>query len=509
MLKLVYTMDGVRKEHELAPGITTIGRAADCDITLLDRSVSRRHANIQVFENRCEVSDLQSSNGTYLNGSPVTVANHIEEGDTIRVGSVHMRVRAVGAELTLAEGYHVEGTLLSFPCGQSPAASEPRPTPADPERLRKLLSEIARTLVKNEGPAVILNRVVDLVFASVPADRVFLILIDDTGKPVPRVVRARDGSAVQTAISQTIVRRVMTERVALSASDIQPVSWLNEASSVITSGVRSFLCAPLWDEDRVIGVLYGDSCQRTEFSSGDLDLFTALANYAAVAIDQARLSSSLLKEARSRERLQCYHSPAVVSRILAEDAAGPEFLAQERDLSILIADLVGFTSMSEGMKPMEAAHLLNLFFTETVEVIFKHEGTLDKFTGDGLLAVFGAPFDQPGHALKAVKAALDMRRSVAALNARLVDRPQLHLRIAVHSGLAMAGDIGSPRRREYTVLGDVVNTASRLQAEVAGPDQIVITGATYERVRAEIAARSLGWIKLRGRTAELEVFEVE
>ena len=163
-------------------------------------------------------------------------------------------------------------------------------------------------------------------------------------------------------------------------------------------------------------------------------------------------------------------------------------------------------TVCEGMKPFEIAQVLNQFFTRMADVIFEFEGTLDKFIGDAVLAVFGAPFDQPDHADRAVEAAVAMQRALADMN-RGSERP-LRMRVAINSGHAMTGDIGSPRRREFTVLGDVVNTASRIESSVAQPDQIVITRGTLERLTRNVNTRSMGNVNLRGRQAEIEVFEV-
>ena len=141
------------------------------------------------------------------------------------------------------------------------------------------------------------------------------------------------------------------------------------------------------------------------------------------------------------------------------------------------------------------------------EVIFEHDGTLDKFIGDAILAVFGAPFDQPDHAVKAVSAALAMRRELARVNAERRDQP-IQMRIAINSGRALTGDIGSPKRREFTVLGDVVNTAARLESSVAQPDQIVISEHTRSRIGDAFTLKSLGDVTLRGRDVKLEVFDV-
>jgi len=267
------------------------------------------------------------------------------------------------------------------------------------------------------------------------------------------------------------------------------------------------MCAPLWSQDEVIGVLYLDSPKRGQFGAPDLDTLAALANAAAIAIEHARLSSQVLEQTRMRERLQRYHSPAVVSRIVYSNEASDAPTAEERDVTVMFCDLVGFTTMCEPMTPVQAASLLNSFLTRMTDVVFEHEGTLDKFLGDALLAVFGAPFDQPDHPFQAVQAALGMRKALADLNLQLDQK--LEMRIAISTGVALTGDIGSPRRREFTVLGDVVNTASRIENEVAKPGEIVISGETFARVKGRVKARPLAGKVLRGRTAASEFYVVE
>jgi adenylate cyclase len=272
--------------------------------------------------------------------------------------------------------------------------------------------------------------------------------------------------------------------------------------------VRSFMCAPLWNRNEVIGVLYCDNPRSRQFTADDLEVFTALCNYAAVAIEQARLSHQLMEETRRRERLQRYHSPGVVNRILhSETSIEGRFITHERDVTVMFSDIVGFTKLCEQLQPAAIGEMLNDYFGRMAEIVFEHEGTLDKFVGDALLAVFGAPFDQPDHAERCVAAAIDMRRELQRINADRGDAP-IRVRTAINSGRALTGDIGSPRRREFTTLGDVVNTASRLESSVAAPDQIVISEATRVRLGAAFQIRSLGRVKLRGRQSEVEAFEV-
>jgi adenylate cyclase len=382
-------------------------------------------------------------------------------------------------------------------------------------RVIALLSEIGKTLVAVHALPDMLEKVVDLVFKAVAAERAVLMLRESAADALTaRVVRFADNRPPEQAtLSRTVVNMVMRDRVAMLAQDAVNDARLDAASSIHQLNIRSFMCAPLWNRNDVIGVLYVDNPRSRKFSEDDLTVFTSLSNYAAVAIEHARLADRVLEETRRRERLQRYHSPGVVNRILNADDSSGTFETQERDVSIMFTDIVGFTTMSEHMEPSAVAATLNEFFRAMTDVIFDYGGTLDKFIGDAILAVFGAPFDQPDHAESAVQAAVKMRQSLKALNAhRETVQPgvkPLNMRIAIHSGRALAGDIGSPKRREFTVLGDTVNTTSRLESSVAKPGQIVISRDTYDRLKGGIRATSLGEFQLRGRQSTTEVFAVE
>ena len=198
----------------------------------------------------------------------------------------------------------------------------------------------------------------------------------------------------------------MRERVAMLAEDARCDSQLDGAGSIQAMvNIRSFMCAPLWNRNEVIGVLYTDNPKQKRFGADDLDVFAALANYAAVAIEQARVTERLQEERLKRERLQRHHSPAVVNKIITGSLpADAGFDAQERDVTVMFTDIVSFTTRTERMTPLDVAKLLNAFFTRMAEHIFGFDGTLDKFMGDAILAVFGAPLEQADHADRAKKA---------------------------------------------------------------------------------------------------------
>lgn len=510
---------GNPKRVQLSDGETLIGRAPACHIVINVGSVSRQHARLRVKGDRCTLADAGSSYGTQVNGSPLAGEIPLAAGDTFQCGAVEFTLEQSAPDPHLLTDDHellqdaasimmrIEDAGID--AGKT-ASAKGAPTTATAQQFLRLLGEISRTLVDVLPLPQVLSRVVDLVFEVIPAERTFLLLRDTPDAAVTaRVVRARDGSTPDATLSRTIVTKVMRERVAMLAHDARSDSRLDGAGSLQAMvQVRSFMCAPLWNRNEVIGVLYTDNPKSKRFNAEDLDVFVALANYAAVAIEQARVAEQLKKETQMRERLARYHSPAVVNRILGSNMSEYEaFEATERDVTVMFTDIVNFTGRSEHMSPTDVAKLLNTYFTQMAEHIFQFDGTLDKFIGDAILAIFGAPLQQDDHADRAIGCALAMRRALAEMNKDLGGTP-LQMRIALNSGVALTGDIGSPRRREFTVLGDVVNACSRIESAVCKPGQIVCSRATLDRTTRTFDTRSLGRISLRGRESEVELFEV-
>jgi adenylate cyclase len=303
----------------------------------------------------------------------------------------------------------------------------------------------------------------------------------------------------------------MKDRVSILTSDAMVDPRFGAGDSIRFHGIRSAMCAPLWNKDQVIGIVHVDSPMLTNcFTLNDLDLLTALANYAAVAVERARLNQKIVAEEKKRERLGRFLSPQVTSRILAtSDSQGAALGVPEvKEVSILFADIVGFTTMSEKMSPSQVALVLNDYLSRMTEVIFKYEGTLDKYIGDAIMAVFGAPLDMPDHASRSIKVALEMQERLAEFNADHKEGPHLRIRIGINSGKAVAGEIGSVNKKEYTVLGDTVNIASRLESSVAKPGMLVIGENTHRMVAGQFECRSLGSFTLKGREREVSVFEV-
>jgi len=346
----------------------------------------------------------------------------------------------------------------------------------------------------------------DAVFEHIPADRGFLMLFDEEGNLKPRVVKYRHGGEEgKITISKTIADRVARDRVAILTSDAQVDPRFASGDSIRFHGIRSAMCAPLWKGDKVIGIIHIDSPMASNtFGEADLELLSALSHYAAVAIEQASLNRKVQEEKVRRERFEKYFSPAVAERILSEG----EKDVQELEVSVIFADIVGFTQIAEKMEPPAVGQLLNEYFSRMADVVLEYDGTLDKFIGDCIMAVFGAPYPQEDHAERAVRVALEMRRRLNELNKELGKDPPIEMRMGINSGKVVAGPIGSHKRKEITVLGDTVNIASRIESTVAEAGQIVVGARTRELVRDSFEVKDLGTVALKGKKKAVRVFQI-
>jgi adenylate cyclase len=373
---------------------------------------------------------------------------------------------------------------------------------------------VAKTLITVDDVEAVLGKVMDLIFEHLPVDRGFLLL-EEGGTLKLRMSRLKSSNRVTTdgaPYSRTIVDMVVRQKVAVLTSDAQTDERFEAGQSIRMQQIRSAMCAPLWSRDSVIGVIHVDSPLHVgTFTEKDLDLLTALANFAAVSIEQARLREKVEEEKRIRGRLERYHSPQVVEAIIAHaQATGAREVALTRSVTVLFADLVGFTTWSEKMAAGDLAHMLTRFFTLSSDAVFSQDGTIDKFIGDAVMAFFGAPFDQPDHAVRAVSAALKIQEGMAMWNRERASEglPEVQARIAMNTGEAIVGEIGSQRRVDYTVLGNAVNVAARMEEFVAGAGDTVIGPQTFDAVRSRFHVTEMGQYALKGLSAKVPMYKV-
>ncbi|HSL29764.1 MAG TPA: adenylate/guanylate cyclase domain-containing protein [Anaerolineales bacterium] len=480
----------------------------------------------------------------------------------------------------------------------------------------------------------VLQIVMDTIVRLTGAERGFLMLRDEQGEMVIRIARNWEQESInksEFAISRTVVQRVIEGGEALLTTNAREDPRFDGQASIIAFNLRSILCVPLRVKSELIGVIYTDNRIRTGiFSEADRDLLLGFADQAAVAIENARLFSSLkrtlaevtelknlmddvfasivsgvitadvqdqitlcnraaasilgrtsaeivgrplgdimptfasdilphlfsvrttdqpivglelsqslperglvdwrfnlspLKDAgqqtqgvaivlddmteqkkleAQRRLLQRMVSPAVLDQI---DPNSLQIGGKKGDITILFADIRGFTAYSERHSPEELVAVLNRYLAAAADAVLAHEGTVDKFLGDAVMAWYNAPLPQSDHTLRAVKSALAIRDAVAALHAEMPEDAHLSFGVGIHYGEAVLGWIGTEKRLEYTAISDSVNTTKRIQENCAR-NQILISREAYERVEKEIEARPFVPLSVKGKTQPLTVYEV-
>jgi adenylate cyclase len=529
-LQIHYVDMGVPRIADLKAEMA-IGRTEGNDLVLNHPSVSRKHAKLESRDNRWWVVDLKSTNGVKVNGNLVTEAQ-VVAGDKIHIGSVQLDLKALpsvdfsdqsmfdnpsGTVIRRISDFNSEFGLELADVAQAaqPRAETPAGTPAPTvtrEKIFQVLVQVAKALLQSDDLNSLLNTMMDMIFKYLPVERGLILLFDETGQPVPKLTRFLDASeARDIPISRTILKMVAEQQVALMTSNALEDARLLGGKSIAIHGIRSAMCVPLWNRQRVIGAVQVDSSIHIgSFNEEDLDLLTALANFAAVAVERAQLSEKIEQERKIRSKMERYHSPAVIDEIVKGVISADESEIRNAEVSILFADISGFTTVSETKRPEEVAEFLSHFFSCAVESIFAYGGTLDKFIGDAVMAFFGAPIPQEDHADRAILAGLMMQRLVGEWNAERekTDLPPVRIRVGINSGPAVVGNVGTEKRVDYTVLGSAVNIASRLESGVAKPGQVVISQNTFDRTLGSFETESLGEFALKGLQQKLPVFAV-
>jgi len=521
-----------------------LGRLPECDVYLPYSEISRRHCQFRrIAEGQWRIEDLGSTNGTLLNQTRIEKPTLIHNGDIIQIGNVTIKVQlATNSSLAtpevrspLPEPHKEVKTILRnaeelrqrwIEGGQS---KDPLSTDHIAYARLQYIVEIAKGLNSAESIEAIFYQVESVIFQELPnVERLGLLIdVDGSGKLelYKAAARPRKGEQQKSEyhrerdtlykgdwISYSICNKVFKDKVAIKTKNAQSDQRFSQEKSILVKGIGGALAVPLWNEKQVVGVLYADATMgfdRLDPSQDqDLSFFSTIANLVAASVQRWLLTRRLQEQERIRQRLERYHSPAVVQQLITFGAIEDSLLTPiEADVSVLFADIVGFTALSEQLRPEELAELLNRFFEEMLKPLFAMGGTLDKFIGDCIMAFFGAPESQSDHADRAVKVAKAMLERLEQLNEDHILSHPLQLRIAINSGKAVVGDVGSSQRVDYTVLGGTVNLASRLEA-VCRPGACVISEETYKRLQNQnqTAFYPIGKSKFKGIDREITIY---
>ncbi len=500
MARLSVSINNEHRTFALTEKGLKIGRQLDNDIVLNHAIVSRHHAYIELRGRKAWVLDLSSRNGVFVNRLRVKEED-LHDGDSVTIGPFELQFEDRAAQSVVLD----DSRYLPLASDAQAVSSEQLPLATlDLQEFYAISMRLNQIVDFRE----LLDLVMEEVMRVVPAQRGFLLL-RKSNELVPMVVVPADQSDV--AISSTIVRTALEGGEAVLTRDAR-LDFAG-AESIISANIRSAICVPLLLRGSATGLILLDSPGQNKFNERDRDLVLAIASLATVAIERARLTDELRQQAQLRQNLERFLSPNVasaLSRYVAQH--GKLWEAQEQQVTVLFADVKGFTSLSERLSPREVQDLLNEYLHEMTDVIFKYNGTVDKYIGDGIMAIFGAPRlpDEPSneqHAVQAVSAALEMQ----AAQKRLIDKwdpdKAFTIRVGVNTGLAYTGFFGTSHRLEYTAIGDTVNTASRLES-AAEPGSVFVGETTRQTIDGTFTVQEMGELQLKGKAHRVRTYKV-
>ncbi|HKS95882.1 MAG TPA: adenylate/guanylate cyclase domain-containing protein [Terriglobia bacterium] len=522
MARLLITGPGAETRiFEITSPSVNLGRAESSDLILDHPSVSRHHARLILGPgDLATVSDLGSLNGVLVNDQPVR-EHRLKDQERISIGAYELRYDAVPEPiLEIAADPAIAARVAKLLAPQAPKPREPEPERASLERenrLLKLLLQVDNAVSSAADSETVVRRVMELVFQMEHVERGLVMLADQQHgfkpalllyrNPKSRLPAAADPSTV--VLSRRVMERVTRERQPLLIRNVTQDADFQDSESLRLSGVRSAMCAPLLVGDRLLGIFYVDCLSKPlAFDRDQLEIFAVIGAETALRLDNACAYEELSRRELERRALERFLSSSVVDRVLA-DPLRLRLGGETQTATILFSDLRGFTRIAEKTAPEKLVERLNEFFSEMTEVVFSNGGTLDKYLGDGIMALFGAPLPRPDDARRAVKTAIEMQLALVGLN-RTWERRELEplaMGIGISTGEVTAGNVGSPQRMDYTVIGDAVNVAARLCSSAAA-GQILTSEASFHALDGSFESKAVAPVPIKGHAAPVEVYEI-
>lgn len=530
--------------YDLPEGETHLGRADENDIILSGDLVSRRHARLKAMGDVLTVEDLGSRNGSRVNGEPLHGPVPIKPGDTVTVGENTLAVRqpstvetaatemvdigAGGSVKRFGRGSDIGravlvtrdvresvvlralDNVLPFEGSEDPAGGAPVEDASKNVSFEWLLTlyKVAEKLSGAKTLQEFLDEATDRVIERANASTAVVLLKHPTGVMVPAAVRHRGKLAKgEVPVSDAIIDAVIEKGAAIAVADVRDDQRFRERESVILYGADQVLAIPFKAGDQIVGLLYINrpSGQADELNRL-LDLCTAVANLIAAGVQ--RFKQATPSEDRLKRTLERFFTPDIADRRAQElgKLMSPTVL-EEKLCTILVADIGGFTQLLGKAPPSRISEILLELYQRMTGLVFSFEGTVDKFVGDSVIALFGAPYAKGDEALRAVRCALAMRAEWERAMNRFPPNQRCYLKIGLNTGKVLAGTVGAEPRMDYTALGEPVNVAAWLGA-TAMPGQILITGKTLAAVGARFDVTPLGERIIRPPRDKCAAFEV-
>ncbi|PWT71836.1 MAG: hypothetical protein C5B46_07680 [Proteobacteria bacterium] len=534
---IISTSDGKRGVFEIGKPVITIGRGSANDLVLNDPSVSRFHAVLKKAPNdELSIADRGSTNGVIVEGSRIAADTRVCDGSRIKIGIYNLKVEAAGTRdlshdaAIVVQKADIPDSLRDMLRGKVQVKEAPKPatSPLDSSELRdqfarltkenfllRMLYDAGKVLSAHRTVPDLVREVLQLTFRIEGVQRGSIFFLgkncEITEQSEVRYRTTPISEQPQITFSRAILQRIMQEREPILVTDLSADDRFVTSESIKVSGMQSAMCAPLISPNsgNVLGVLYVDNLSKSmAFSQEELNVFAVVATQAAAAIENVLSHKQIADQEVQRRALERFLAPEVVEMI-AKNPEGIRLGGVNQKVTVLFCDIRGFTSMSETMQPEKVVEILNEYFSRVTDVIFDHGGTLDKYIGDAAMAIFGAPFTKGNDAVNAVKAAIAIQSMISELNRDAADRghPELKIGVGINTGVVTAGNIGSSKRLDYTVIGDAVNTASRLCGK-AEAGQILVSESTFNDASASFVMLPMPPLPLKGKSQPVNIFTV-
>lgn len=523
------------EQHQLQAGVNSVGRALGNTIVVIDDSISRRHAEIEISFDQVLVRDLKSLNHTFINNEAIA-EQRLRNGDLLRCGNVEFRFVDLRPPLpnptvppTTEESEDGSSAFIKTINPQSasikikellseervrdnPSVLRLRPSDDEQRALDKLniLLEVAKELSSPEEPENLLQKILDLLFEIMSVDRAAILLTNNETKKLDcKAVKRRDSKQKNTQFySKKITDYVFKKGEGILTSDARVDQRFDSSESILFQAIHASMCVPLKPREEVIGVLYVDNLSLVNlYSDEDMSFLVALGNQAAIAIENNLLFKRIQSEAVMRDKLERFFPSAVTQKIKETERLG----IIETEVTALFADISGFTQMSSTMEPRQIISMLNEYFQVMVEeIVFQYQGTLEKYIGDALFAIWGAPYKRDNDAQLAVQAAIDMQWAVTKLNRKWIreGKKTISIHIGINTGEVAAGNIGSQRLIQYAAIGDTTNVTSRI-CDIAQAGEIILSDATHRCLtHLNLPMEALPPTKVRGKKDPLILYKL-
>ncbi|MBM3223957.1 MAG: FHA domain-containing protein [Candidatus Tectomicrobia bacterium] len=550
-------LEGFQQGYRFAlPDEAVIGRILESFLCLPESQVSRQHARLRRYGASFVIEDLQSANGVVLQGKRLLpqVPYDLHDGDEIVICSTRMVFRTTSHDPDVAPPRpdtapsplpstapltrrmardEVENALrlrmLADETEQPEVAltldasvdmleiseAEKHTDRGLQEALKRLqaMAQVSAALGTILDRPSLLHKIITCLFAIFPAaERAVIMLGQPDGTLVPTMAQVRAGSAApveEVAMSRTIIQEVMQHRRSILSHDALDDARFNQNLSVMDLCIRSMMCAPLLVNEEILGLMHVDtSTTPCGFTAEDLQVFTGISTQAAIAIKNLQLREAIATETARRLSLQRYFSPGLVDMLMSGDVTA-DLGGNAYHGTILLADIIGFTAMSEKLPPAQVVAKLNRYFTVMQKVIYDQRGNVDKFHGDGLMAFWGVPRAGAHDESDAVRAALGMQRKLWPFNLQLCAEGQqpVHMGIGLNSGEFIAGNIGSEDKIDFTLIGDTVNLTARIE-QLAGRYQVLVSEATWTPIQDTVCAVRLPATRVKGKAHPVTLYSI-